>query len=782
MTATGITTTLMINTVGQGVVSANPTGPIYDYGQMITLTASPSTGWVLGDWSGDVTATPGWWNPVARFRVGLSVGANGYARTDKVVEAHVDFTDLLTDLGESGAFDPNSLRVVEINAQGQVIDDDVPFQFEKDADYQKSSNAAGVVVWLMGGTTPANAGRTYHLYFDLEGSGLTTPIFNDLVTVTEVVDEREDSFRIATPNGTWYYHQEGGGFSSLFAAGEDQSENKDWLGYHEQPGGSGGAFRGVPNMISPESLWHPGKIGTISTLIRSGPLKETIRSVTGNGAWECLWEIFPTYARQTVLKIDTATSHKFWFLYEGTPGGKLDPGESPRDTMTLSDGTVKNNISSGADNWEFDLAGEEWVYFSDPSMNRSVFVIHHEDDNKLDSYKFQKDDTQDPMTVFGFGRKNSAPSGPQMYTDELPAHFTVGLMDEVVYASAAAIVRAAYKDLALAVGPAEEREGAGGDDPGNTTIFALHTTMNRNLTATFTLPSYILTTIPNPVAGGSVVVTPTQSSYLAGSQLTLLAAPAPGYAFAGWSGALSGMTNPANLTMDGNKSVTASFVQGQYKLDLSTAGTGIGSVTRNPPPQSQTYPYGQIVLVTATANPGSTFTGWSGSLTGTANPVSLLMDGDKSLTANFSRNSYNVALNNKGGGSIIANPPTGPYQYNAQITLTAVPATGWTFDRWSGSLTGATNPVTLTIDSHEAVYAVFKQNLYALTATVTGSGWVSRGPAKSGYTHGEQVTLTATPAPGWSFQGWSGALTGANNPATVTMSTDATVTAVFVQN
>jgi uncharacterized repeat protein (TIGR02543 family) len=776
----GVTTTLTINTVGQGVVNANPGGPTYDYGQAVTLTTTPATGWILGDWSGDVTATPAWWNSVARFRTAVSVGANGYLRRDKVVEAYLNFTALLNELGQSGAFDPYSIRVVEINAQGQVIDANVVFQFEKDNNYEKTTNAAGTLVFMMNGTTPANGGRTYHVYFDLEGTGLTTPTFIDQVTVTEVVDEQQDSFRIQTARLVWYYHQEGGGFSSLFNGNEDKAENKDWIGYHSQPGGSGGAFRGIPNMISPESLWHPGKIGTISVILHSGPIKETIYSITENGAWECLWEIFPTYARQTVLRIDTATNHKFWFLYEGTPDGKLDPNETPRDTMTLSDGTVRTNITSAAGDWEYDLPGEEWVYFSDPSVNRSIYVIHHEEDDKIDSYKFQQDSTQEPMTVLGFGRKNSSPAGPQMYTDELPAHFTVGLMDEVAYAPAAEIVRGAYKELALVTGPTEERDSVGGADPGNSTMFVVHMTTHRNLTATFTLPSYTLSSASNPATGGSIIVTPTQISYLAGTQLSLLAAPAAGYTFAGWSGALTGSTNPAVLTMDGNQSVTANFTPGSYTLVLNTVGTGSGSATRDPLQSS--YPYGQIVLVTATANPGSTFTGWSGALSGTVNPVALFMDGSKTLTANFSRNQYTLVMNTNGGGSVNANPASGPYPHGAQLVLTATPSTGWSFSRWTGSLTGSTNPATLSMDSNKSVFALFTQNLYALTTGVTGSGTITRSPAKSGYTYGEQVTLTATPAPGWSFQGWSGGLTGANNPATVTTSADAVITAVFVQN
>jgi len=42
-----------------------------------------------------------------------------------------------------------------------------------------------------------------------------------------------------------------------------------------------------------------------------------------------------------------------------------------------------------------------------------------------------------------------------------------------------------------------------------------------------------------------------------------------------------------------------------------------------------------VVQLTATANPGWTFSGWSGDLTSSTNPDSITMNGDKFVTANF---------------------------------------------------------------------------------------------------------------------------------------------------
>jgi len=66
-----------------------------------------------------------------------------------------------------------------------------------------------------------------------------------------------------------------------------------------------------------------------------------------------------------------------------------------------------------------------------------------------------------------------------------------------------------------------------------------------------------------------------------------------------------------------------------------------------------------------------------------------------------------------------------------------------------------------------------------VTTDVVGAGSVTRSPDLAAYPQGSQVTLTAVPGAGASFAGWSGALTGGDNPATLTVDAAKTVTATF---
>ena len=56
-----------------------------------------------------------WWSTQWDYRVGLTVAANGHARTDKPAEIALNFTSLLNSLGQIGPFDTNSLRLIEVN-------------------------------------------------------------------------------------------------------------------------------------------------------------------------------------------------------------------------------------------------------------------------------------------------------------------------------------------------------------------------------------------------------------------------------------------------------------------------------------------------------------------------------------------------------------------------------------------------------------------------------------------------------------------------------------------
>ena len=82
-------------------------------------------------------------------------------------------------------------------------------------------------------------------------------------------------------------------------------------------------------------------------------------------------------------------------------------------------------------------------------------------------------------------------------------------------------------------------------------------TANISVTAAFVINTYTLTV--NVSGSGSVARNPGQISYAHGTSVQLMATPATGWHFVGWSGDLAGSTNPATITMDASKTVTATY-------------------------------------------------------------------------------------------------------------------------------------------------------------------------------------------------------------------------------
>jgi hypothetical protein len=142
---------------------------------------------------------------------------------------------------------------------------------------------------------------------------------------------------------------------------------------------------------------------------------------------------------------------------------------------------------------------------------------------------------------------------------------------------------------------------------------------------------------------------------------------------------------------------------------------------------------------------------------------------------------YSLTVNVDGSGDVALDPAGGIYQYGQVVTMTATADPGWTFSDWSGDLTSTINPVQITIDGNKVVTATFTQEEYTLTVNIDGQGSVEVDPDKATYHQGEVITLTATADPGWIFFGWSGDVTGLENPTTLTMMGDAAVTAKFIE-
>ncbi|MCB0086083.1 MAG: InlB B-repeat-containing protein, partial [Caldilineaceae bacterium] len=279
---------------------------------------------------------------------------------------------------------------------------------------------------------------------------------------------------------------------------------------------------------------------------------------------------------------------------------------------------------------------------------------------------------------------------------------------------------------------------------------------------------------------GTVTRAPVQSNYYCGQTVTLSAAPATGWRFAGWSGALTGIQNPTALTATVSQAITATFVKESYLLRLDTIGEGQVAVQ----PIMVAYPFNTIVTVTATPKADWVFAGWEGDHEGSTNPIQITMDRAKAITAIFTTKmvtaSYTVSTVVSGEGTLTRSPDAPSYTGGATVTLTATAASGWLFDGWQG-LAGTSNPATIIVTRNRVITATFIPLRHVITTAVVGNGAVTRAPDAADYPHGTIVTVTANAAPGWRFAGWQGDGTGIEPSLTLTVDQDLHLTATFVE-
>jgi len=223
-----------------------------------------------------------------------------------------------------------------------------------------------------------------------------------------------------------------------------------------------------------------------------------------------------------------------------------------------------------------------------------------------------------------------------------------------------------------------------------------------------------------------------------------------------------------------------------------------GTLTISPSSVNGKYADGTVVTLTATPATGYLFNffNFPGASMGsnTTNPLTITMDGDKTILPVFNNiiRTLQLSTTNNGSqndGTVKLTEGTnstnyftgGTFNDGTSITLTATPRTAnHQFDGWSGGVTSTANPITFTMDSDKNILANFSIIQHSLTINAT-NGTVTRNinPTNGTYDNGTVVGLTAVPDAGYQFDGWSGDVTGTSTFKNVYMYADKTVTATF---
>ena len=130
-------------------------------------------------------------------------------------------------------------------------------------------------------------------------------------------------------------------------------------------------------------------------------------------------------------------------------------------------------------------------------------------------------------------------------------------------------------------------------------------------------------------AGTGGTVSSVGGTFTEGTEVTITASASDGYTFSGWTGSDSSQATLV-ITADANLTLTANFVENTVQYSVNSTASEGGSVSSS----GGTYAAGTEITITASANDGYTFAGWTGSES-TQTSLNLTVSADLTLVANF---------------------------------------------------------------------------------------------------------------------------------------------------
>ncbi|MEK7764355.1 MAG: hypothetical protein AAB433_22505, partial [Nitrospirota bacterium] len=253
------------------------------------------------------------------------------------------------------------------------------------------------------------------------------------------------------------------------------------------------------------------------------------------------------------------------------------------------------------------------------------------------------------------------------------------------------------------------------------------------VTATFTpAPGTAKLTVTTAGTGTGTVTSspagitcgPTCSAQLVQGTVDLVATAANGSTFVGWNNSTGNAScsgvGTCSILLTVDSSVTATFTQDAVSVsvfaNIQSANGGGGTVQCSAdggvPGPCGSYPVGTAIVLTATPNTVSNFTGWSGPLCTGTGTCSVILTANTTAFANFNRPRLTAQL--AGTGLVSSNPVginsclaicSAPFDKGSLVTLTA---SGAGFAGWSGGGCAGTNTCLVTIDQDSTVTATFQ--------------------------------------------------------------------------
>ncbi len=219
---------------------------------------------------------------------------------------------------------------------------------------------------------------------------------------------------------------------------------------------------------------------------------------------------------------------------------------------------------------------------------------------------------------------------------------------------------------------------------------------------------------------GTVNIDPDQNEYDEGTEVTLTAMPAEGWHFDEWTGDRESTEEQITIVMASDMEIIANFQENgtteTYELTVNTDGEGTVEID----PEQNEYDEGTEVTLTAEPADGWYLEEWTDDASGTEEQITVIMDDNKEVTANFAIQEYDLTINIEGQGSTDPSEGTHTYDHGEEVTVKPTPKEGWYFKEWTGDRQSQEEEITIEMNKDKEITAHFEESNPYFEVDITG--------------------------------------------------------------
>jgi uncharacterized protein (TIGR02145 family) len=322
-------------------------------------------------------------------------------------------------------------------------------------------------------------------------------------------------------------------------------------------------------------------------------------------------------------------------------------------------------------------------------------------------------------------------------------------------------------------------------------VYTFTVTGDRDLVANFSSEDYIIQVRIDPEEGGTVEGA---GGYNYNDECTLKATANAGYDFVNWTkedGTQVSTETTYRFIVEESATYVAHFQAKVYTITVSAEPIEGGTVSGG-----GDYHYGDECTLTATANEGYEFVNWTenGVVSAQAS-YPFTVTGDRTLVANFARETYTISVSaGSGGSAYVGDTPgtlQGTFTYGQPCTVHAVASSGYEFANWTdegGIVVSSQADYSFDVYGSQNLTANFRQLQYTITVSAGsgGSAYVGDTPGtlQGTFTYNQSCTVHARANNNYIFSGWkeNGAVVSSQVDYTFQVTGNRTLVANFTYN